>query len=146
MARISIRSPNTTAALEDNIKTAARNALSNNRRGASPGNTIHSNPMTVARAVRRRLPNTSVGDVGNRPRGGIAAKVAAEPPDASYDFDASTPAQSVSMRPQRAPSASASPIGAQDGLGSGRGGMAVHTSMSGANMMGYEPTHSSKRR
>lgn len=36
--------------------------------------------------------------------------------------------------------------GATDGLGAGSGGLAIHSSAKGANIAGYEPTHSSRRR
>lgn len=36
--------------------------------------------------------------------------------------------------------------GARDGMGSGSGGLAVHSSASGVNIGGYEPRHSSKHR
>ena len=37
-------------------------------------------------------------------------------------------------------------IGARDGLGGGKGGLALHSSISGANIAGREVAHSSKHR
>jgi len=37
-------------------------------------------------------------------------------------------------------------MGARDGLGRGKGGLAIHSSLAGHNIEGYEPAHSSKIR
>jgi hypothetical protein len=38
------------------------------------------------------------------------------------------------------------PVGATDGLGSGQGGLAIHPSLKGHNIGGYESRHTSKTR
>lgn len=122
---------NISAGTADKIKAAARAKLGDKPQhaGAVPGS--NTNPNTVDRAARRRLPSSAVGNSGNGRAG--------RPSDAVYDFDRSTPAQSASMHTR-------APQGAADGLGHGRGGMALHPTMKGANAEGYEREHSSKHR
>jgi hypothetical protein len=70
----------------------------------------------------------------------MPAKAVPMPTDAMNDVSApGTP-------PTPVPPTPGPPMGATDGLGMGSGGLAIHPSLKGHNIGGYEPKHSSRTR
>jgi hypothetical protein len=80
--------------------------------------------------------------------GAISAAAAMSPP-AGPQMPPPGPPQSLggpSPMPGNGGPPQLPPSGAADGLGAGAGGLAVHPSLKGAKIGGYEPRHTSKHR
>jgi hypothetical protein len=150
------RAGNISASQAASIKAAARNKLKGNSgnpdnnsppRGAGPRpKDNHNPPGPAAPPIESAMGNT--GNPGNG-RAPIAGKGSRQPADARYDFSAPTPAQGSASGTARAPdraNRASGARGAADGLGHGKGGLALHPSMKGANADGYERDHSSRTR
>jgi hypothetical protein len=74
------------------------------------------------------------------PKAPIAATAPRMPPEAMEGVSGATPP------PTPLPPSPGPPMGATDGLGAGQGGLAIHPSLKGHNIGGYEPKHSSRTR
>jgi len=101
----------------------ARLAIGGATRSERAGNISASTAASIKAKARAELGDSGPGKAASAPNPG--------PP---------SPAGKPATPPQR------SPAGATDGLGRGRGGLAVHSSLAGHNIDGYEPQHSSRTR
>jgi hypothetical protein len=89
-----------------------------------------------------RKPKITIASKGTKLAAALS-RVAAAAPVASSPMppDAATgPAPGVDAEPPMPPA------GATDGLGAGQGGLAIHPSLKGHNIGGYESRHTSKTR
>jgi len=137
-----------------NDPTHARLAISGATRSENAGNISASMASSIKAAARDKLAGNTGNPTNNSPplRGaGPRPKDNTNPPG-----PAAPPVQSAMGNTgnegangnTRVPAASSARVrgGARDGLGHGKGGMALHPSMKGANAEGYERDHSSRTR
>lgn len=126
-----------------NDPTHARLAIGGATRSANAGNISQSQAATIKAKARAEL-----GENPGNPGNGTAPKrrrpdnppMAPRGPDFAGNSGNPGPIATRNDMPGRPR------YGATDGMGGGKGGLAVHSSLSGHNIDGYEPQHTSRTR
>lgn len=113
----------------------ARLAIGGATRSEDAGNISAGTAARIKSAARAELGDSAPGN-GTAPKRRIPDKPAMSPKGRDIAGIGGNPPDTIGS----------SRAGARDGLGSGKGGLAVHSSLAGHNVDGYEPQHSSKTR